>query len=102
MGQREQPLIQQGIFEKERNLKHDHQTKIKLISIYNEELDNLPTLEQQFDLGLVCDMILDVFRFKQREIVKVDAVVADHKTSIKKNLPFSIKNLLMHIKNQDH
>ena len=47
-------------------------------------------------------MILDVFRFKQREIVKVDAVVADHKTSIKKNLPFSIKNLLMHIKNQDH
>lgn len=69
---RQQDLIKMGIFEKERNLKHDQQTKLKLINIYNEELDNLPNIEQEFDLGLICDMILDAFRYKQREIIKVD------------------------------
>eukprot|EP00347_Sterkiella_histriomuscorum_P003092 403365623 len=90
-----------GIYEKERTLKHDETMKFKIVNKYNELMDEFGGIDTQYELALVCDLILDVFRYKQKPVIDAVNAIADYKQSIKKGLPYQVKNLCQRIKNQN-
>ena len=47
-------------------------------------MDDFGSCEIQFELAIVCDLVLDVFRYKTKAIVDAVNAVTDYKTSVKK------------------
>lgn len=47
-------------------------------------LDTFPEVRHDFEIAVLCDMILDIFRYKNKEIIAAIDVISDYKTSIKK------------------
>ena len=68
-----------GIYEKERTLKHDETMKFKIVNKYNELMDEFGGIDTQYELALVCDLILDVFRYKQKPVIDAVNAIADYK-----------------------
>ena len=65
-----------NVFGKVRNSKNDDEMKIILINQYNKEADNLPNhYYEVFDLNVICDIILDLFRFKTKIIIDAQGIV---------------------------
>lgn len=64
------------MFGKVRNSKSDDEMKIILINQYNKEADDLPNhYYEVLDLNVICDIILDLFRFKSKTIIDAQALV---------------------------
>lgn len=55
-----------NLFEKPREVQADREMKFELFTMYNKLLDNLVTFkgDGQFDLGIVCDTLLDLLRYQ--------------------------------------
>lgn len=71
-----------GLFETTRGLKEDRQLKFKFIALYNDQLDKLPDFndkKKEFDLSVICDLLLDLFREQQNRILNASEAVADFK-----------------------
>lgn len=49
------------------------------------------------EFAIVADLLLDLFRHKQGQIIDAGAVVADYKTGIKKGQGYSMKQLMLRI-----
>lgn len=67
-------------FDRARETNVDRGMKFKLITRYNELLDkfsNEKTLAQDFDLGIPCDLLLDLLRYEDSEILNPNLVVQD-------------------------
>lgn len=60
------------LFEKSRETSADRELKFKLIKKYNEHLHKFSkdqTLAKEFDLGIPCDLLLDLLRYEESEIL---------------------------------
>lgn len=71
-----------GLFEVTRGLKEDRQLKFKFIALYNDLLDKLPDFndkKKEFDLSVICDLLLDLFREQSNRILSASEVVNDFK-----------------------
>jgi hypothetical protein len=59
-----------NVFGKVRNSKIDDDMKLVLINQYNKFADDLPNYYyEDLDLNVICDLILDLFRYKSKTII---------------------------------
>jgi hypothetical protein len=59
-----------NVFGKVRNSKNDDDMKLVLINQYNKFADDLPNYYyEDLDLNVICDLILDLFRYKSKTII---------------------------------
>ena len=60
--------------------------KMKLIAKYNDLMSRFSDargLEKEFDLGIPCDLLLDLLRYENKEILNPSLVVQDYKQCVK-------------------
>ena len=69
-----------NLFEKPREVQADRDMKFNLITTYNKLLDSLITHKDngQFDLGVVCDTLLDLLRYQNNQCLDPKAVIKDY------------------------
>lgn len=68
------------LFERPRETNVDRGLKFKLITSYNKLHVNFSSdksLASEFDLGIACDLLLDLLRYEDSEIVNPNLVVQD-------------------------
>ena len=68
------------LFEVGRETTPDRLMKMKLINKYNELMSKFsdePNLDKEFDLGIPCDLLLDLLRYEESEILNPSLVVQD-------------------------
>jgi hypothetical protein len=59
-----------NVYGKVRNSKNDDDMKLVLINQYNQLADDLPNYYyEELDLNVICDLILDLFRYKSKTII---------------------------------
>ena len=91
-----------GLFEVTRGLKEDRQLTFKFIALYNDLLDKLPDFndkKKEFDLSVICDLLLDLFREQANRILSASEVVNDFKQQQKQSLPYELNGLVSRVPN---
>jgi hypothetical protein len=89
------------LFEKPRENKSDREMKFKLIDKYNELLDRMTVLENaEFDLGIPCDLLLDLLRFERETILNPAVIIQDYKQQTSRNLQYEPSDFYIRIKNK--
>jgi hypothetical protein len=65
-----------NVYGKVRNSKNDDDMKLVLINQYNQLADDLPNYYyEELDLNVICDLILDLFRYKSKTIIDAQSLV---------------------------
>ena len=67
-----------------RETQPDRTMKVSLLKRYNElkaRFSDTHGLEKEFDLGIPCDLLLDLLRYEDKEILNPALVVQDFKQS---------------------
>ena len=70
-----------SLFDKSRENRTDRELKFKLIRKFNERPSRFPNsnFNNEFDLGIACDLLLDLFRYEDDEILNPSVIVQDFK-----------------------
>lgn len=92
-----------ALFEKPRETNVDRGLKFKLIVNYNKLLMKFSTdktLASEFDLGIACDLLLDLLRYEDSEIVNPNLVAQDYTNCLKQGIQYSNKDFYKRIKNE--
>ena len=92
-----------SLFEKPRETNVDRGMKFKLITRYNELLDKFSrdkTLDKDFDLGIPCDLLLDLLRYEDSEILNPNLVVQDFAICQKQGSAYTPKDFYKRVKNE--
>ena len=73
--------VPKPLFEAARETTPDRLMKMKLIAKYNELMQRFSDvrLDKEFDLGIPCDLLLDLLRYEDKEILNPALVVQDYK-----------------------
>ena len=74
--------VPKPLFEGARETTPDRLMKMKLIAKYNELMSRFSDaqgLDKEFDLGIPCDLLLDLLRYEEKEILNPALVVQDYK-----------------------
>jgi len=89
------------LFDKSRENRTDRELKFKLIRKFNEQPSRFPNSNHssEFDLGIACDLLLDLFRYEDAEILNPSVIVQDFKQSQKMSVMYSVKDFYGRIKN---
>lgn len=70
-----------SLFDKAREKDVERNLKIQLIRRFNEKPHRFPNSDfsNEFDLGIACDLLLDLFRYENEEILNPSIIVQDFK-----------------------
>lgn len=70
-----------SLFDKAREKDTERALKILLIRRFNEKPHRFPNSDfsSEFDLGIACDLLLDLFRYENEEILNPSIIVQDFK-----------------------
>ena len=77
--------------------------KVNLVKKYNElksRFSDATNLEKDFDLGIPCDLLLDLLRYEDKEILNPALVVQDFKQSQKQSSPYTVKDFYKRVKDK--
>ena len=68
-----------GLFDKPRESKADRELKFKLINRFNVEQDSFKNgnFSSDFDLGIPCDLMLDLLRYEERDVMNPSLAVQE-------------------------
>ena len=90
-----------SLFEYAREKGPDREMKFTLIERFNEKPSRFPNqnFNSQFDLGIACDLLLDLLRYEDNEILNPVLVYQDYKQTAKNNQLYCEKDLYKRIKN---
>ena len=90
-----------SLFDRSRENRTDRELKFKLIRRFNERPSRFPNanFNNEFDLGIACDLMLDLLRYEDAEILNPSVVVQDFKQSQKNGQMYNVKNFYERIKN---
>jgi hypothetical protein len=70
------PTASVNIMGKVRNSKSDEEQKMLLMNQYNQYLDDLPNhYIEKFDVNIICDLILDLLRYKVKPVIDAASLV---------------------------
>ena len=84
-----------------RETQPDRTMKVSLLKRYNElkaRFSDAHGLEKEFDLGIPCDLLLDLLRYEDKEILNPALVVQDFKQSQRQASPYTAKDFYKRIK----
>ena len=90
------------LFEAARETTPDRLMKMKLIKKYNElmsKFSDATDMDKEFDIGIPCDLLLDLLRYEDKEILNPSLVVQDYKACLKSGNPYTAKDFFKRIKN---
>ena len=89
------------LFDKARESRSDRESKYKLIDRFNERPSRFPNqnYNHEFDLGIPCDLLLDLFRYEDVEILNPSIISQDFKQCQKQNTMYNVKDFNKRIKN---
>ena len=70
-----------SLFDKSRENRTDRELKFKLLRKFNERPSRFPNsnFNEVFDLGIACDLLFDLFRYEDAEILNPSVIVQDFK-----------------------
>lgn len=89
-----------GLFDKPRESKADRELKFKLINRFNVEQDSFKNgkFYMDFDLGIACDLMLDLLRYEEQDVMNPSLAVQDFIQAQNKNEMYMDKDFFKHIK----
>ena len=90
-----------SLFDKPRENRSDRELKFKLIRRFNERPSRFPNqnFNSEFDLGIPCDLLFDLFRYEDLEKLNPSVIVQDFKACQKNNTMYNVKDFYKRIKN---
>mmetsp|Transcript_35734 Transcript_35734/g.47018 ORF Transcript_35734/g.47018 Transcript_35734/m.47018 type:complete len:245 (-) Transcript_35734:797-1531(-) len=89
-----------SLFDRSRENRTDRELKFRLIRKFNERPSRFPNsnFNNEFDLGIACDLLFDLFRYEDAEILNPSVVVQDFKQSQKNGTLYNVKDFYKRIK----
>ena len=93
--------LKPSLFDKSRESRPERDLKFKLIKRFNERPSRFPNknYNAEFDLGIPCDLLLDLFRYEDQEKLNPSVIVQDFKQCQKNNQIYNVKDFYKRIKN---
>ena len=90
-----------ALFDKSRENDQNRALKFSLIRRFNEKPHRFPNQDfnDEFDLGIACDLLLDLFRYENQEIINPAIIVQDFKQMQKKGQMYGSKDFFKRVKN---
>lgn len=90
-----------NVFEKVLNSRSDESNKFKIIAKYNDKLDQFATtFFPEFDYAVICDILLDIFRFKPKAILDAASAINSFNATSKKGQTFTLKQFIAKVQGQ--
>ena len=91
------------LFEAARETTPDRMMKMKCINKFNEFMSRFSDqkdMDTMFDIGIPCDLLLDLLRYEDKEILNPSLVVQDYKQCLKNATSYVAKDFYKRIKNE--
>ena len=90
-----------SLFDKPRESGKDRELKFAMIERFNEKPSRFPNqnFNSVFDLGIPCDLLLDLLRYENNEILNPSLVAQDFRQCLKNNSLYNVKDFYKRIKN---
>ncbi|CDW71466.1 UNKNOWN [Stylonychia lemnae] len=77
-------------FDNEYSSRYDSH-KIKVVNLYNEEIEEFSESEYDIEMPIVCDLVLDLLRYYPKAIIDAVNVISDYKKSIKQGQLYTLQ-----------